>query len=60
MGEMEKAQLLMMKGALSDLPPEEKTKILNAKKEIETAIEKYGDAGKIALALCGLEFTAED
>jgi hypothetical protein len=54
------AELAKAKERVNELSKEEKTKILNAKKEIEATVEKYGHNGVIALALCSLEFAQKE
>lgn len=56
----EQAQLLMVKGAISDLPEEEKELIEEARVSITEQIDKYNEriegCGNIALSLVALEF----
>lgn len=42
-----------------DLTPEEQAAVHAAKAEIRAVLERYGEAGQIALSLCAADFAAE-
>ena len=60
MGDQEKATLLMLKGAISDLTKDQQGKIAECKTKLMTILEEYGDEGKIALSIIGLELSDSD
>jgi hypothetical protein len=56
---MSGAELLMFKGILSELSPEEREQVVAAHSEMKAIITKYGDAGHLAFAQIGLEMQEE-
>lgn len=52
----EQAQLLMLKGIVAEMPPEEQARVSDAKARVSEILKVFGDAGAIALALTALEF----
>lgn len=46
-----------MKGAITEMPPEQQRLIQCAATEIQAVLDAYGDEGVIALGLTGLEIT---
>lgn len=56
----EQAQLLLLKGAITDLPLESQQKVQEAKEKLSAIIKDFGDEGRVALALVGMEIAAAD
>ena len=52
--------VLIIKGAISDLPEEDKAATAEAYQKMKDIVEQYGDSGKLALALLGAELGAEE
>lgn len=52
---MSSTQLLLIKGAVSELSEVEQKQVRNAKEAIKELIEQHGDAGLIALAWIAAE-----
>ena len=52
------AELLMLKGAISELPEERREKIISLREQIKTLVVTHGDDGLIALAIVGAELFA--
>ena len=52
------AELLMLKGAISELPEERREKIISLREQIKTLVVTHGDDGLIALAIVGAELSA--
>lgn len=52
------AELLILKGLISDLPQEHRDKILALRDQLKTIITESGDDGLIALSLVGAELSA--
>jgi hypothetical protein len=59
MGKQEDIQLLVVKGAISDMPKEQREKIMECFEKIKTLTESYQGEGYIALALFGAEIAAK-
>ena len=59
MSAQEKAVVLMLKGAISELPDEDRAKVIAAAETIRTVVDEAGEHGTLALALCGAEVAAE-
>lgn len=55
----EQIQLATIRGVISMMPPEERAAILNCHSQLRQIVEINGDAGKMALALMGVESAAE-
>lgn len=51
------AQLLMIKGAISELPEDDRKRVENAKEALKELIEQHGDSGLIALTWLTVELT---
>lgn len=51
--------LLLIRGAIASMEPEEQEKIKACAEELRAAVAKYGDAGFIALTLVGSEEAAK-
>ena len=49
------AQLLLLKGAISELTEVEQKQVANAKEAIKQTIEQHGDPGLIALTWLAIE-----
>lgn len=56
----DRAALLMVKGAVSDLTPEQQLKVADVASKLRALIKGAGDEGQVALALVGAELAAED
>jgi hypothetical protein len=56
----EKVLLYLIKGELSEYPPEDQEKVNAAAEEIKAVLTKYPDHGAFALALVGAEAAAKD
>ena len=56
---MSSAQLLLIKGAVSELSEVEQKQVQNAKEAIKQVIEQHGDQGLIALAWLAVELSGE-
>jgi hypothetical protein len=54
MGEA-KMGLLILKGAITDLPLDEQVSVKSCADVLRASIKAHGDTGRIALALVGLE-----
>lgn len=52
-------ELLMLKGLVSELPPEQRDDVNRAADEIRKVVVEWDDAGKIALAIVAIEETSE-
>lgn len=50
-----KAQVLMMKGVVSELPDEDRAKMNNCEAELREIINRYGDIGLLAVSFIGAE-----
>lgn len=55
----EKTMLLVLKGAISELPPEDQEKIKAVANTLKSIILSNGDAGMMAFALLGAEMAVE-
>ena len=55
-----KAELLMMKGMLSEFPAERQQKVKDLIKELTQTIQDGGDDGLIALSFVALEIAIEE
>ena len=55
-----KIALLALKGMISEFPKEMQDKVESCRKQIVDTVESEKDAGRIALALVGLEYSQED
>lgn len=55
-----KAELLMMKGMLSEFPAERQQKVKDLIKELTQTIQDGGDDGLIALSIVALEIAIEE
>lgn len=55
MGAAEQMQILMLKGAISEMSPESQAKVNDCHKTLVETIKPYGDEGLIALSLLGLQ-----
>ncbi len=55
----ERAQVLMIKGAVSELPKEEQGKIVDCCAKLSQTVAEYGDSGKLALVLTAFKITEE-
>lgn len=53
-------ELLMMRGLVSQMPPETRQKIEDCRAKLETVINDTGDEGKMAMCLLALEFAAKE
>lgn len=56
---MSRADLLMLKGVISELPPEQQHDIATAEEALRDVLAKHGDNGLIAFAKVGLEEEAK-
>lgn len=56
---MSSAQLLLLKGAVSELSETEQKQVANAKEAIKQVIEQHGDPGLIALAWLAIELSVD-
>jgi hypothetical protein len=56
---MSSPELLMFKGILSELSPEESEQVATAHSEMKAVVAKYGDAGHLAFAQLALEMQDE-
>lgn len=56
----EKIQLLIIRGAIAELPEEDRKGIELAAAKLREVVQTHNDHGKLALALVGSEFAAED
>lgn len=54
-----KPELLLIKGAVSELPEDEQKRVHNAKEALKELIESHGEAGLIALAWLGVELSGD-
>lgn len=54
----ERAQLLILKGIVAELPEADQTAVKTAKEKIEAVLKELGEPGGIALAMVGLEMAA--
>ena len=52
------AELLMLKGAISELPEERREKIISLREQIKSLITENGEDGLIAMAFVGAELSA--
>lgn len=57
---IEDAQLLMMRGVISELPEEKRAEVHAIAVTIRDAVSAAGDSGLLALALVGAETAAEE
>jgi len=60
MSNQNKMMVLIIKGAISDLPEEDKAATSEAYQKMKDVVDQYGDSGKLALALLGAELGAEE
>ena len=60
MSNQNKMMVLIIKGAISDLPKEDKASASEAYQKMKDVVDQYGDSGKLALALLGAELGAEE
>lgn len=56
----ERATLLLVRGALSELPQEQQDAVNAAHEKLKAIVTEAGDVGLLALALLGAEIQAED
>lgn len=56
----EKIVLLMIRGAISEAPADDREKIKAAETEIRAVVAKYPGHAQIAVALIGAEIAAEE
>lgn len=59
MGAKEDLILLMLEGALSRLPPEDRERVEAAKVELSEVIARHGEYGEMAIALVGARMAAK-
>ena len=55
-----RVHLLLLKGAITELDPEDQKKVSAAVGELRLVMAVHGPVSKIALALLAAEFAAED
>ena len=55
----EKLQLLLIRGAIAELPEEDRNGIELAAEKLREVVQTHNDHGKMALALVGAEWAAE-
>lgn len=53
------AQLLVLKGLISDMPEESQTKIKETADKIRILVKENGEEGSVAMAYVGLEMQDE-
>ena len=53
------AQLLVLKGLISDMPEDDQIKIKEISDKIRTLVKENGDLGNVALGFVGLELQDE-
>lgn len=56
----EAAALLMVKGIVSDLSADAQAKVRECHTRLQAVVTEYGDEGLIALAMLGLESSANE
>ncbi|MDY7807587.1 hypothetical protein U0E23_34740 [Burkholderia stagnalis] len=52
-------QLMMIRGAVAMMPPDEAAKVEAALAELRTVLAEHGEHGMLALALAGAELAAK-
>lgn len=55
---LERAQLLILKGIVAGMPEADQTAVATAKEKIEAVLKEHGEPAGIALALIGFEMAA--
>jgi hypothetical protein len=55
-----KAAQLILKGMISEFPKEMQDRVEICRKQIKETVESDAEAGRIALALVGFEYSTED
>lgn len=55
----EQLQLLLIRGAIADLPEQDRKGIDLAAEKLREVVQTHNDHGKMALALVGAEWAAE-
>lgn len=58
MANQEQMALLMLKGAISDMPAEDQQKIAEAAEKIRVVMRESGEHGELALCLAAAEYAA--
>lgn len=56
---VEELQLLLIKGAIGELPPDQKELVMRVASELRAVLADNGDLGLIALGLVGAEEAAK-
>ena len=54
----DQAQVLLLKGMITELPLESQQKVQDAKEKLSAILKDFGKEGGIALALVGMEIAA--